>query len=51
VCHLAALTRVRDSFEAPLDYYDVNVGGTLNVLASLTGLPPVPVVFASTGAV
>jgi len=42
---------VRDSFEAPLDYYDVNVGGTLNLLASLAGLPPVPVVFASTGAV
>jgi UDP-glucose 4-epimerase len=51
VCHLAALTRVRESFEAPLDYYDVNVGGTLNLLASLVGLPPVPVVFASTGAV
>jgi UDP-glucose 4-epimerase len=51
VCHLAALTRVRDSFEAPLEYYDVNVGGTLNLLASLAGLPPVPVVFASTGAV
>jgi UDP-glucose 4-epimerase len=51
VCHLAALTRVRDSFEAPLDYYDVNVGGTLNLLASLAGQPAVPVVFASTGAV
>ena len=51
VCHLAGLTRVRDSFEAPLGYYDVNVGGTVNLLASLGGLPPVPVVFASTGAV
>ncbi|HEY7071782.1 MAG TPA: NAD-dependent epimerase/dehydratase family protein [Acidimicrobiales bacterium] len=51
VCHLAALTRVRDSFEAPLDYFDVNVGGTLSLLASLAGLAPVPVVFASSGAV
>jgi UDP-glucose 4-epimerase len=61
VCHLAALTRVRDSFADPLTYYDVNVGGTLNILMALdaarvlTGLDaareakPAPrVVFAST---
>jgi UDP-glucose 4-epimerase len=50
-CHLAALTRVRDSFESPLDYYDVNVGGTINLLTALADGPAVPVVFASTGAV
>lgn len=48
VCHLAALTRVRDSFERPLDYFDVNTSGTMNLLRSLEG---VPVAFASTGAV
>src|SRR5690606_27893135 len=26
VCHLAALTRVRDSFADPLAYYEVNLG-------------------------
>lgn len=51
VCHLAALTRVRDSFESPLNYYDVNVGGTINLLTALVGGPAVPVVLASTGAV
>jgi UDP-glucose 4-epimerase len=51
VCHLAALTRVRDSFESPLKYYDVNVGGTINLLSALDNRPALPVVFASTGAV
>lgn len=51
VCHLAALTRVRDSFESPLEYYDVNVGGTLNLLTAIADGQAVPMVFASTGAV
>jgi UDP-glucose 4-epimerase len=60
VCHLAALTRVRDSFADPLTYYDVNVGGTLNVLLALDavraeaaqGRRPAPrLVFASTNVV
>ncbi|MGH3645992.1 MAG: NAD-dependent epimerase/dehydratase family protein [Micromonosporaceae bacterium] len=54
VCHLAALTRVRDSFEQPLTYYDVNVGGTLNLLHALAETdPPAPVrlVYTSTNAV
>lgn len=53
VCHLAALTRVRDSFEHPLDYFDVNVGGTLNLLRALeaTTEQPPSFVLASTGAV
>jgi UDP-glucose 4-epimerase len=56
VCHLAALTRVRDSFVDPIAYFDVNVGGTVQLLAALneqtghTG-QPVWLVFGSTGAV
>lgn len=50
VCHLAALTRVRDSFADPLGYYATNLAGTLNLLAALA--PRVPrFVFASTCAV
>ena len=56
VCHLAALTRVRDSFQQPTRYFAVNVTGTLNVLRALeqlaerTGRVP-RIVFASTVAV
>lgn len=50
IVHLAALTRVRDSFDAPVDYFDVNVGGTVALLDALRG-HRVPVVFASTGAI
>jgi UDP-glucose 4-epimerase len=32
VVHLAALTRVRSSFEEPIRYFQVNVTGTLNLL-------------------
>ncbi|MEV0677190.1 NAD-dependent epimerase/dehydratase family protein [Actinosynnema sp. NPDC050436] len=32
--HLAALARVRESFDDPLSYYDVNVTGTLRLLHS-----------------
>ncbi|MEU4801293.1 NAD-dependent epimerase/dehydratase family protein [Actinosynnema sp. NPDC023587] len=32
VIHLAALARVRESFNDPLSYYDVNVTGTLRLL-------------------
>jgi UDP-glucose 4-epimerase len=56
VCHLAALTRVRDSFANPIGYYDVNVAGTVHLLAALDAhaaatLRPARVVFASTAAV
>ncbi|CCH27543.1 NAD-dependent epimerase/dehydratase family protein [Actinosynnema sp. NPDC047251] len=47
VIHLAALARVRESFEDPLSYYDVNVTGTLRLLKS--GAPRF--VFASTAGV
>lgn len=36
VAHLAALTRARDSLTDPLTYFDVNLGGTLNLLTALT---------------
>jgi UDP-glucose 4-epimerase len=53
ICHLAALTRVRDSFADPLTFFDVNVGGTAALLGALqdASSPPVRIVFASTGAV
>ena len=53
VCHLAGLARVRDSFERPLDYFEVNVSGTANLLRALIEASPIAptIVFASTGAV
>lgn len=50
VCHLAALTSVRDSFQRPLDYFDTNTSGTVNLLWALAD-KPVRVVLASTNAV
>ena len=56
VCHLAALTRVRESRDAPLRYFQTNVTGTVNLLAALdegtraTGVAP-RFVFGSTCAV
>ncbi|MFI9810674.1 NAD-dependent epimerase/dehydratase family protein [Saccharothrix variisporea] len=52
IVHLAALVRIRESFDNPLDYYDVNVNGTLRllragaprfVLASTTGVYGTPI--------
>jgi UDP-glucose 4-epimerase len=56
VCHLAALTRVRDSFQEPNRYFAVNVTGTIHVLEALAQLAArtgrVPrLVFGSTAAV
>jgi UDP-glucose 4-epimerase len=56
VCHLAGLVRVRESFADPAAYFQVNVGGTANLLAALTRTAeqtgqPVRLVFASTAAV
>nr|WP_203218437.1 NAD-dependent epimerase/dehydratase family protein [Streptomyces sp. So13.3] len=55
VCHLAALTRVRESFEHPQEYHDVNAGGTatlLDVLAQQAEGGDAPtVVLGSTAAV
>lgn len=35
VCHLAALTRPRESLADPVGYWRVNAGGTVNLLAAL----------------
>ncbi len=35
VCHLAALTQVRESFDNPAEYFEVNVTGTRNLLEAL----------------
>ena len=55
VCHLAALTRTRESASAASDYWAVNVGGTFNVVSALlaTASPATPkrLVLASTAAV
>lgn len=47
VVHLAALVRVGESVDHPLDYYDTNVTGTLNVIRKY---PNAKIIFASTGA-
>jgi UDP-glucose 4-epimerase len=56
VCHLAALTRVRESFERPEEYFDVNLVGTGTLLAAVRAQGeqvgrPLCFVQASTGAV
>ncbi|WP_067831699.1 NAD-dependent epimerase/dehydratase family protein [Actinomadura kijaniata] len=48
VVHLAALTRVRESFTDPLRYFEVNVQGTVNLLRAV---PAPRVVYGSTAAV
>src|SRR5256885_8786624 len=50
VCHLAAITRGRESFADPLRYFRVNVDGTLNMLEALAKMRgPMPgIVFTST---
>jgi UDP-glucose 4-epimerase len=56
VCHLAALTRVRDSLTDPLPYWRTNVTGTLTLLDALAAAPahrsgPRALVLASTAGV
>jgi UDP-glucose 4-epimerase len=55
ICHLAALTGVRDSESQAAGYFGVNLGGTLNLLTAIQGLSeerrPSTVVLASTRAV
>ncbi|GAA2416674.1 UDP-glucose 4-epimerase GalE [Actinomadura vinacea] len=50
VCHLAALTRVRESFAEPLRFFAANVQGTVNLLAALPATTT-RVVYGSTAAV
>ena len=55
VCHLAALTRARESIAEPLAYWQTNVTGTLNLLSAMVGESPgrhpLKLVLASTCAV
>lgn len=55
VCHLAALTRVRESFERPEEYQAVNAGGTVTLLDALAatsaGSETPTVILGSTAAV
>jgi UDP-glucose 4-epimerase len=48
VCHLAGLTKVRQSRSNPVDYWRTNVGGTLTILDRLTGARAGRIVVAST---
>ncbi len=51
VCHLAGLTRARESWDHALDYFQVNVTGTLNLLSAMSAHTVPRLVFASTGAI
>jgi UDP-glucose 4-epimerase len=51
VCHLAGLTKVRDSRTNPVDYWRTNVGGSLAILHRLADVHAGRVVLASTCAV
>jgi NAD dependent epimerase/dehydratase family len=51
VCHLAGLTKVRDSRTNPVDYWRTNVGGNLAILHRLADAHAGRVVLASTCAV
>jgi UDP-glucose 4-epimerase len=52
ICHLAALTRVRESFDRPDEYAAVNAAGTESLIAAVAGRrEPVPFVHASTSVV
>jgi UDP-glucose 4-epimerase len=48
VCHLAGLTKVRQSRTGPLDYWRTNVGGTLAILDRLANIRAGRLVLAST---
>jgi len=49
VCHQAARANVRESFEKPLLYAEVNVLGSLNVLECCRGFNIRKMIYASTG--
>src|SRR5215210_5304317 len=52
VYHFAAQVAVTSSLEDPLHDFDVNAGGTLNLLEALRGLEaPPPIIFTSTNKV
>lgn len=39
IVHLAGLARTRESFTKPLEYYETNIGGTVNLLRAIDLLP------------
>ncbi|MBY8861112.1 NAD-dependent epimerase/dehydratase family protein [Nocardia sp. CA2R105] len=51
VCHLAAITRARESFAEPMRYFRVNTGGTISLLEAMEAADVPRIVFASTGAI
>lgn len=51
VIHLAALVSVEDSVLRPLEYYETNVGGTLNLLRAMESAPVSYLIFSSTAVV
>jgi len=51
VCHLAGLAQARESWDRPLDYFEVNVGGTVALLKAMRAEGIGRLVFASTGSI
>jgi UDP-glucose 4-epimerase len=51
VCHLAGLTSGRESFARPVEYFRVNVSGTLALLDAMASADIRQLVFASTAAI
>ena len=51
VIHLAALKSVNESINNPLDYYETNVSGSINVLKAMDSVGCTKIVFSSSAAV
>ena len=51
VCHLAALTRARESWDEPMRYFAVNAGGTIALLAAMENAGVRRLVFSSSNTV
>lgn len=51
VIHFAGLKAVGEGEAMPLDYYDVNVGGTLRLLRAMAGMPQPTIIFSSSATV
>ncbi|MGY1948397.1 NAD-dependent epimerase/dehydratase family protein [Nocardia asiatica] len=51
VCHLAGLTRARESTADPLRYFRVNTGGAVALLEAMAAAGVARIVFASTGSI
>lgn len=51
VCHLAGVTRVRESWDHPTRYFQINAAGTLALLEAMDSVGVRRLVFASTAAI